>query len=162
MNLLDYLEQDFYESTSLYKEAEDNKIPDLIEPIVKILEDKGYMVKYSSPGHLNTNFKNDLNNDKVVNGKFNSTARVIFKDDYEFQTTPQGWVWKVLSNGDKALYVKPYSYNEESQGTNKESIFSKWQVFYLGNLKEWAENLPEKGKATKEEKEVPDTHFAAR
>ena len=44
-----------------FKESNDPDIPDGIESTVKILESKGYAVKYSSPGHLNTRFDNDRN-----------------------------------------------------------------------------------------------------
>lgn len=145
-------------SDEMYKnfffEAGDPDIPDLIEPVVKILERKGYGVKYSSPGHTNTRFENDRNKDTVINGKYTTTARIIFDHDYKFPNTPQGWEWKVLKNNSKALYVKPYSQSQKHG--NPENAFKKWQQFYMSTIRTWAENLPEVGES---EKGAPDTNF---
>lgn len=138
----------------LYFESGDPDIPDLIEPIVKQLESKGYQVKYASPGHTNTRFDNDQNKDGVINAKMRSTARIIFSRDYRFKTTPQGWEWKVLENGSKALYVKPYTYNEKMG--SKEEAFKKWQTFYIDNMKSWVTDLP---KAGSDAKSKPDVNF---
>ena len=137
-----------------FNEASNNEIPDLIENAVKILERKGYRVKYASPGHLNTNFKQDKNNDHVVYGKFASTGRIIFERDYKFKNTPQGWEWKVLHNNAKALYVKPYTYNEKMG--SKEEAFKKWQTFYIDSIKSWANSLPPVGI---EKDTPPDDNF---
>lgn len=126
-----------------FGESTTDKIPDLIEPIVKMLEGKGYQVKYASPGHANTRFDNDQNKDGVINSKFATTARIIFSRDYKFSTTPQQWEWKVMDNDVKALYVKDYTYNKK-QGTPEEA-FKKYQDFYLSTLKTWAEKLPKAG-----------------
>ena len=115
-------------------------VPDKIEPMVKKLENKKYRVKYASPGHANTKFDNDKNKDGVINGKMVSTGRIIFERDYHFDGTPEGWEWKTLSNGFKALYVKPFSYNG-SDGKENEA-FHKWQNDYLSNLNKWIESLP--------------------
>lgn len=139
----------------MYFESEnDSSIPDLIEPIIKQLESKGYQVKYASPGHINTRFGNDKNKDGVINAKMTSTARIIFSRDYHFNTTPQGWEWKVLHNDAKALYVKPYTYNEKMG--SKEDAFKKWQTFYISNIKTWAAELPKVGS---DKKTAPDTNF---
>ena len=138
----------------LYFEAGDPDIPDLIEPIVKQLESKGYQVKYASPGHINTTFDNDKNKDRVINSKMTSTARIIFSRDYHFKTTPQGWEWKILQNDSKALYVKPYTYNEKMGP--KDEAFKKWQTFYISNIKSWVTDLPKAGSDAKTE---PDANF---
>lgn len=139
----------------MYFESEnDSSIPDLIEPVIKQLESKGYQVKYASPGHVNTRFDNDRNKDGVINAKMTSTARIIFSRDYHFNTTPQGWEWKVLHNDAKALYVKPYTYNEKMG--SKEDAFKKWQTFYISNIKTWAAELPKVGS---DKKTAPDTNF---
>ena len=138
----------------LYFEAGDPDIPDLIEPIVKQLESKGYQVKYASPGHINTTFDNDRNKDGVINSKMTSTARIIFSRDYHFKTTPQGWEWKILQNDSKALYVKPYTYNEKMGP--KDEAFKKWQTFYISNIKSWVTDLPKAGSDVKTE---PDANF---
>lgn len=139
----------------MYFESDnDTDIPDLIEPIVKELESKGYQVKYASPGHINTRFNNDRNKDGVINSKMTSTARVIFSRDYRFKATPQGWEWRILHNNSKALYVKPYTFNEKMG--NAEEAFKKWQTFYITNLKTWAAELPKVGS---DAKTSPDTNF---
>lgn len=115
-------------------------VPDKIEPMVKKLENKKYRVKYASPGHANTKFDNDKNKDGVINGKMVSTGRIIFERDYHFDGTPDGWEWKTLSNGFKALYVKPFSYNGNDGKENE--AFHKWQNDYLSNLNKWIESLP--------------------
>lgn len=137
-----------------FTESNDKDIPDLIEPIVKKLESKGYGVKYASPGHANTTFDNDRNEDGVINAKMVSTARIIFSRNYDFKNTPQGWDWKILSNGNKALYARPYTYNEKMG--SKEEAFQKWQTFYIDSLKEWALSLPKAGSDTSG---TPDKHF---
>ena len=129
--------------------SENNKIPDDIESAIDGLEEKGYDVKYSSAGYANTRFDNDRNEDGVVNGKLVSTARVIFARDYHFDTTPEGWEWKVLDNGSKALYVKPFTYIEK-YGTEREA-FAKWKVSYLQNLRSWVKDLPKVGDYDKKE-----------
>ena len=83
-----------------------------------------------------------------------STARIIFSRDYRFETTPQGCEWKVLENGSKALYVKPYTYNEKMG--SKEEAFKKWQTFYIDNMKSWVTDLP---KAGSDAKSKPDVNF---
>lgn len=152
----DLFEHFFGESTIMERsDRGDPDIPDSIEPTIKILEGKGYQVKYSSPGWGNTKFKNDKDNDNVVNGKFVSTARIIFSRNYDFPNTPDHWEWRGLDNGAKALYAKPITYQKE-KGTESEE-FQNWKKKYLGTLHTWAKNLPEAGKEKKESK--PDENF---
>lgn len=151
-NIIDNM---FYEFFGEATEKNDKDIPDVIEPTVKVLEGKGYQVKYASPGHLNTKFDNDRDKDSVINGKFASTARIVFARNYKFSNTPQNWEWKVLHNGTKALYVKPYSYNDE-KGTEHE-LFVKWQTSYIDSLYTWARSLPKAGEDDK--KSAPDKNF---
>lgn len=144
---------------SFFEESNnDSDIPDMIEPEVKKLEAKGYQVKYASPGHENTTFKNDKNDDKIINGKYRSTGRIIFSRNYNFKNTPKGWEWKSIDNGEKkALYVKPYTYNEELG--SKEQVFKRWREFYLKSLVDWIEELPEAGTDNNENKK--DENFSA-
>lgn len=139
----------------LFFEAGDKDVPDLIEPIIDQLEKKGYQVKYSSPGYPDSTFKNDRDKDGVVNSKLTSTARVIFSRNYKFSKTPQGWEWKILHNGTKALYVKPYTYNEK-WGTGK-TAQKKWQIYYIDSLKTWVASLPNVGEEDKNSE--PDENF---
>ena len=131
------------------KVSDSNKIPDDIESAIDTLEEKGYDVKYSSAGYSNTRFDNDRNKDGVINDKLVSTARVIFSRDYSFKTTPEGWEWRVLDNGSKALYVKPFTYNDK-YGSEREA-FEKWRRSYLQNLRSWANDLPNVSEDKKEE-----------
>ncbi len=123
----------FYDS--LFTEAS-VKTPDEMKSIVDKLNSKGYEVKYASPGHANTAFKNDVYNDHVINGKLTTTARVIFKNNELNVEPPDMWEFKVL-DGCTGLYVKPYSYSEDSQGSPEEA-FKSWQEAYLASLYKWA------------------------
>lgn len=123
----------FYDS--LFTEAS-VKTPEAMKSIVDKLNSKGYEVKYASPGHANTAFKNDVYEDHVINGKLTSTARVIFKNNELNVEAPDLWEFKVL-DGCTGLYVKPYSYSNESQGTPEEA-FNAWQEAYLASLDKWA------------------------
>lgn len=134
-------------------------VPDKIEPMVKKLENKNYRVKYASPGHSNTTFSNDRNDDGVVNGKMISTGRIIFEKDYAFDNTPKGWEWRVLSNGFKALYVRPFTYNKD-KGSPKEA-FEKWQNAYLSSLKKWIEDLPMMGTDNPQKEPKEDKNFSS-
>ena len=146
--LVDDLFNDFF------MEGNNPDIPDEIESVVKKLESKGYKVKYASPGHSNTKFSNDRNKDGIIYAKLVTTGRIIFEKDYKFKNTPQGWEWKILNNGAKALYVKKYTYNEK-MGTEKEA-FEKWKDFYLSTIRDWVDALPQRGS---NEETAPDTNF---
>jgi uncharacterized protein YktA (UPF0223 family) len=136
-DILEIMKQSYFSEST---EGGDPEVPDTIEPYTRQLEAKGYKVKYASPGYSNTRFDNDRNKDGVINAKLVTTGRIIFSRDYKFRTTPRGWVWKILSNGAKALYVKQFTYNEKN-GTPKQA-FEKWKEFYLNSLKEWISELP--------------------
>lgn len=137
-------------------EANDPDINDEIEPIVNALEKKGYQIKYASPGYQNTKFANDRDKDHVVNGKFTSTARIVFSRDYKFDNTPEGWEWKTLDNGAKALYVKPYTYNKD-KGTEADE-YRNWRGRYMTALKKWVSEIQKVGDETPAEK---DENFSA-
>ena len=136
-NIVDNMFLEFFGESS---NGGDDKVPDKIEPVVKTIESKGYQVKYASPGYHHTRFDNDRNKDGVINDKLVTTGRIIFSRNYKFKNTPEGWEWKVLENGVKALYVKKYTYNEK-MGTEKQA-FEKWQNRYLNSIKTWAAELP--------------------
>lgn len=152
-NLVDSMFKGFFEAD----ENQDNsneKTPDPIKHIVVALEGKGYRVKYSSPGYMDSYFKRDRNKDGVINGKTASSARIVFSKDYRFNTTPKYWEWKVLDNGFKALYVKPMSENDDP------NQMSKWKQKYMDSLEMWVKNLPMAGAADKEDHKE-DKHFSA-
>lgn len=140
---------------SLFGESSEKgnpSIPDLIEPAVKILEQKGYDVKYASPGYVDTRFENDRDKDGVINGKHRTTGRIVFARDYSFNETPDRWTWKVLDNGAKALYVKPYTFSGK-EGKEDEG-FIKWQTAYIDSLMAWVKQLPKVGENKKSEEET--------
>ena len=134
----------------LLEKSDDNvrAVPDEIEPIVKILEGKGYRVKYASPGYVDGRFANDANKDGVINSKMVSTGRIIFEKDYKFPSTPKRWGWKFLRNGFKALYVKPFA-NDYDKPTSEN--IRKWHDEYIDSIKTWAESLPTRGTIEDEE-----------
>lgn len=125
-------------------------IPDAIENVVKIIERKGYKVKYASPGYVDSRFKGDRNKDGILNGKFVTSGRIIFEKDYKFATTPEGWKWKVLENGNKALYVHQVS--KHSDG-NTEKELRDWYNTYMKGIKNWANSLPKMGESDEVKKE---------
>ena len=115
------------------------KTPSQMRQIVDKLNRKGYKVKYASPGHQNTSFKNDVYSDHVINGKLTTTARVIFKNPETKVEPPYLWYFKVMDDC-TGIYVKPYSYSKDSQGSPQEA-FAKWQEQYMISLDEWASKL---------------------
>ena len=160
-NLVDSMWKSIFESdesnkedTSKKKDDSNEKTPDPIKHIVLDLEGKGYRVKYSSPGYMDSHFKRDKNNDGVINGKTASSARIVFSKNYRFNTTPKYWEWKVMDNGFKALYVKPMSENDDP------NQLSKWKEKYMQSLETWVKNLPMAG-AAKDEESKPDENFSA-
>lgn len=140
----------YFTATESNKEHTIKKVPDKIEEVVKILERKGYKVKYSSPGYSNSSFKNDRNKDGIISGKFVSTAKLIFDEDYTFHSLPKKWEFKYVDDGNKALYVKPLTYNKD-KGSPKEE-YNKWRESYMYELKKWVNELPYKDKIDKDEK----------
>lgn len=152
-NLVDSMFKGFFEADENQDDSNE-KTPDPIKHIVVALEGKGYRVKYSSPGYMDSHFKRDRNKDGVINGKTASSARIVFSKDYRFNTTPKYWEWKVLDNGFKALYVKPMSENDDP------NQMSKWKQKYMDSLEMWVKNLPMAGTADKEDHKE-DKHFSA-
>lgn len=134
-------------------------VPDKIEPMVKKLENKNYRVKYASPGYVDTRFDNDKNKDGVINNKLVTTGRIIFERDYSFPNTPEGWEWKALSNGFKALYVRPFTYSDDN-GSKKEA-FDKWQNRYLNSLEKWIDDLPMMGVDNPKKDTKADENFSS-
>ena len=154
-NLVDPLWKTIFEADESDKKDDSNeKTPDPIKNIVLNLEGKGYRVKYSSPGYMDSHFKRDKNKDGVINGKTASSARIVFSKNYRFNTTPKYWEWKVMENGFKALYVKPISENDDP------NQMSKWKEKYMQSLETWVKNLPMAGTA-KDENSDPDKNFSA-
>lgn len=153
-NIVEDMMMEFFGESS---NGGNDDVPDKIEPVVQMIESKGYQVKYASPGYSHTRFDNDRNKDGVINNKLVTTGRIIFSRNYEFKTTPDGWEWKVLDNGAKALYVKQYTYNKKMG--NETEAFEKWQNHYMASIKKWAANLPNVGTSDSSDYK-PDRGFA--
>lgn len=115
-----------------------------IKPIIAELNRKGYKTKYSSAGHTKLRKKEDVGRDGVYYGKLYSDARIMFDDDYDFPKAPKHWVWKSVEGKDY-LDIIPQTYDSKD-GTPDEA-FAKWKANYMGTLRTWVDNLPEKSKA---------------
>lgn len=133
---------------------------DEIKPIVKKLEDKGYMVKYASPGHHKLRRKEDQEPDGVYHGKLYSDARIMFEEDYKFSDSkcPKYWHWRIV-DGCSYLDITPLTYKEED-GTPNE-CFAKWKVNYMNALRSFVDDLDSKdsNKEIKESVECGDLYY---
>lgn len=123
--------------TDWYTEAK--KPDDGIMDILATLNRKGYKTKYSCSGHKRS-FKEDRDDNGVINGKLTSGARIMFKGDYEFPDPPKHWGWKNV-DGKDYLYVLPKSHNADKIHADK--AFDAWKNKYMASLKRWADSLPE-------------------
>ena len=116
-----------------------------IEPIVNMLNKKGYKVKYASPGHPGIRKKGDRDKDGVYYGKFYSDARIMFDSEYHFPPAPEGWHWRVVDNC-SYLDVTPVDPKDKSQ-----SDPNKWKDNYMKSLKDYVDSLPDEKDSTSEE-----------
>ena len=117
-----------------------------IANVIAILNAKGFKTKYSSAGHTQLRKKSDRDRDGVYYDKLYTDARIMFEDDYRFPTPPKHWKMK---NVDGCDYLQPIPrrYNEKD-GTPEEA-FTKWKAEYMGTLRTWVNNLPEKKETAK-------------
>ena len=131
-----------YEKEEEVKESVMTEAADIDEDMkkpIRMLEDKGYMVKYSCAGHPHTRIHADRNKDGVRNGKLYTTARLTFEKKYDFKKAPDHWILSEKDNH-SAIYVKPYTYGEH-QGTEDEA-WEKWKEMYMLTLLDWIRELP--------------------
>lgn len=148
------IEEDEKKAEKIEKEVQESvmleakQMEDEIRPIVNTLEEKGYKVKYASPGHKNLRKKEDAEPDGVYYQKLYSDARIMFDDKYDFSDTPEGWHWREV-DGCSYLDITPKSYKEED-GTPDEA-FTKWKNDYMSSLKEFVNKLKSKGDSEKTE-----------
>lgn len=110
-----------------------------IMDVVATLNNKGYKVKYSSPGYPSERRKEDIYKDGVLNGKLYTSARLVFKKDYKFKDVPKGWELKVMDNNAVGLYVKNPTY-KITDGLPKDAFYN-WKTKYMANLRSWADKL---------------------
>ena len=140
-----------YESGSIDLETymdcylEAKKPDDGMMEILDTLNRKGYKTKYSCSGHKRS-FKEDRNDDGVINGKLTSGARIMFMDDYEFPDPPKHWGWKTV-DGKDYLYVIAVSHNADKIDSDK--AFDAWKNKYMASLKRWVDSLPDQEDADK-------------
>lgn len=132
-----YLEESTYEE-EIYNEAA-NIDPEIKSQIDK-LNKKGYVTKYSSPGHDNVRIKRDSNGDGAYYGKLYNDARIMFADKYDFPEAPEGWFWRQV-DGKSYLDIKPKSYNKDMG--NRDEVYKKWKDEYMNALDEWIDKLPD-------------------
>lgn len=111
---------------------------DEIKPLVEKLNQKGYKVKYASPGHYKLRRKEDREPDGVYNGSLYSDARIMFDQDYSLPNAPKCWKWRIV-DGCKYLDVIPRKYNEKD-GTPNEA-FEKWKDEYMDSLKSFINSI---------------------
>lgn len=147
----------FVELTNLYESGaidletymdcylEAKKPDDGMMEILDTLNRKGYKTKYSCSGHKRS-FKEDRNDDGVINGKLTSGARIMFMDDYEFPDPPKHWGWKTV-DGKDYLYVISVSHNADKVDSDK--AFDAWKNKYMASLKRWVDSLPDQAEADK-------------
>ena len=162
----------FVELTNLYESGaidletymdcylEAKKPDDGMMEILDTLNRKGYKTKYSCTGHKRS-FKEDRNDDGVINGKLTSGARIMFMDDYEFPDPPKHWGWKTV-DGKDYLYVIAVSHNADKIDSDK--AFDAWKNKYMASLKRWVDSLPDQAEAdqviknkAKEEEDVTES-----
>ena len=157
---------DLYESGAIDLETymdcylEAKKPDDGMMEILDTLNRKGYKTKYSCSGHKRS-FKEDRNDDGVINGKLTSGARIMFMDDYEFPDPPKHWGWKTV-DGKDYLYVISVSHNADKVDSDK--AFDAWKNKYMASLKRWVDSLPDQAESdqvikakAKEEEDVTES-----
>lgn len=157
---------DLYESGAIDLETymdcylEAKKPDDGMMDILNTLNQKGYKTKYSCSGHKRS-FKEDRNDDGVINGKLTSGARIMFMDDYEFPDPPKHWGWKTV-DGKDYLYVISVSHNADK--VDSEKAFDAWKNKYMASLKRWVDSLPDQAESdqviknkAKEEEDVTES-----
>jgi hypothetical protein len=142
------------ESTDdLIMEAAD--MEDEIRPIVSKLNEKGYKVKYASPGHTKLRKKEDREPDGVYHGKLYSDARIMFTDKYDFPAPPKYWHWREV-DGCSYLDITPKGYDVQGNKTPDEA-FKEWKSDYMASLRSFVDSLPANGKKESEDKETEES-----
>ena len=139
----------YYEKTINTEESiltEKANIDKDMKPIIIALNRKGYKTKYSSAGHTQLRKKEDMYRDGIYEGKLYSDARIMFDDDYNFPKAPKYWIWRTV-DGKDYLDVDPKSFTV-TKGDMPEEAFRKWKAAYMGTLRTWVENLPERSKTS--------------
>ena len=112
--------------------------------IVKILNEKGYKVKYSCGGHPASPKKEDRDRNNVYYNKLYTTARIVFDGKYKFQVAPKGWHFNPTTEKNTpprtSLYADEVTYNDKRGSGNQ--AFLAWKNKYMSALRTWVSQIP--------------------
>lgn len=116
--------------------------------IVKILNEKGYKVKYSCGGHPASPKKEDRDRNNIYYGKLYTTARLVFDGKYKFQVSPKGWHFNPTTEKNNpprtSLYVDEITYDNKKGSGNQ--AFLAWKNKYMSALRTWVMQIPDADK----------------
>lgn len=134
---------------SFYFNATEAANTDLdMKGIVKILNEKGYKVKYSCGGHPASPKKEDRDRNNVYYGKLYTTGRIVFDGKYKFQDAPKGWHFNPTTERNTpartSLYVDEITYNDKRGSGNQ--AFLSWKNKYMSALRTWVSQIPDADK----------------
>lgn len=129
-------------SVDLIQEKAD--LDEEMKPIVDKLNEKGYKVKYASPGHKNLRKKEDKEPDGVYEGKLYSDARIMFDKEYNMGEAPEGWKWRTV-DGCSYLDIKDKTHDPENDKRTPDEIFSEWKKEYMDSLRKFVDELKPNG-----------------
>lgn len=130
---------------------------DEIKPIVAKFNEKGYKVKYASPGHHQLRKKEDKEPDGVYKGKLYSDARVMFDKEYNMGEAPKCWKWRTV---DGCSYLDVVERNYDSEKGTPDEEFSRWKKEYMDSLRKFADDLgKEESDKTENEEEVKESVY---
>lgn len=119
-----------------------------MQGIVKILNEKGYKVKYSCGGHPASPKKEDRNRNNVYYGKLYTTARIVFDGKYKFQDSPKGWHFNPTTEKNTpprtSLYADEITYDDKKGSGNQ--AFLSWKNKYMSALRTWVSQIPDADK----------------
>ena len=154
------IESDEKKAEKLAKESSEDLLTEAanmeneIKPIVAKLNEKGYKVKYASPGHRKLRKKEDEKSDGIYYDKLYSDARIMFKDLYKFPDAPKYWHWREV-DGCSYLDISPIPYDKK-KGTPDEA-FAKWKDNYMYNLKVYVDKLKDNNSKEVEESVIEES-----
>lgn len=130
-----------------YNEAVE--IEDEIKPIVNKLNEKGYTVRYASPGH-HIKKKEDNDKDGKYYGKLYSDARIMFDNNYNLGEAPEYWHFRIV-DGCSYLDITPKDTNSKTED-DLSSDFFNWKKSYMNTLEKWADELEDNKNVRSESK----------
>lgn len=135
-------------SVNLIQEKAD--LDEEMKPIVEKLNNKGYKVKYASPGHKNLRKKEDKEPDGMYKGKLYSDARIMFDKEYNMGEAPEGWKWRIV-DGCSYLDIKDKTHDPENDKRTPDEIFSEWKKEYMESLEKFVDKLKPNGSSDNKE-----------